>query len=102
MLADVLEDTNAPEPGHAFEEAESDERCRRVYALLLTLYVHAYNHDLQPRDRLALDLVEVQGIGYREATEVLGIRLENFKMVVCRARRKIFNSMIRVLGTRLP
>jgi RNA polymerase sigma factor (sigma-70 family) len=102
MLADVLVDPQAEPPGQASEEAEAEARCRRVYALLLLIYAHAYQHELRPRDRLALDLVEVQGVGYREATEVLGIRLENFKMVVCRARKKIFQSMIRVLGTRLP
>lgn len=99
MLADVLEDESATTPAQASEDKESAARCRRVYGLLLSLYLHAYVHELKDRDRLALELVEVQGMGYREATEVLGIRLENFKMVVCRARKKIFQSMVRVLGT---
>lgn len=101
MLADVLEDTRTPSPSSASEEAESELRCRRIYGLMLQLYLQAYN-DLPDRARRALDLVEVQGLGYREATLVLGIRLENFKMVVCRARKAILQSMIRVLGTRLP
>jgi RNA polymerase sigma factor (sigma-70 family) len=99
MLADVLEDENASTPAQASEDKESAARCRRVYGLLLSLYSYAYANELKDRDRLALELVEVQGMGYREATEVLGIRLENFKMVVCRARKKIFQSMVRVLGT---
>jgi len=102
MLADVLEDENTANPAQATEEAESAARCRRVYGILLSLYAHAYMHELKPRDRLALELVEVEGLGYREATEVLGIKLENFKMVVCRARKKIFQSMVRVLGTQQP
>lgn len=102
LLADVLEDPNSEAPGLASEQAESDERCRRVWTLLLCLYAHAYAKELKPRDRLALHLVEVQKLGYREAADRLGIRLENFKMVVCRARKKICQSMIRVLGTRLP
>ncbi len=102
MLADVLEDENTASPAQATEDAESAARCRRVYGILLSLYTHAYLNELKPRDRLALELVEVQGLGYREATEVLGIKLENFKMVVCRARKKIFQSMVRVLGTQQP
>jgi len=102
LLADVLEDTRTRSPARATEEAESGATCSRVYALLLLLYMHAYEHELKPRSRLALDLVEVQGMGYRDAAEVLGIKLENFKMVVCRARKKIVQSMVRVLGTRLP
>ena len=54
------------------------------------------------RTRLALELVEVRGLGYRDAAAVLEIRVENFKMVVCRARKKIFASIVRVLGTRSP
>lgn len=99
MLAEVLEDENAVTPVQASENKESEARCRRVYGVLLSLYSHAYANELKDRDRLALELVEVRGMGYREAAEVLDIRLENFKMVVCRARKKIFQSMIRVLGT---
>ena len=102
MLADVLADEKAATPSQASEDREDDLRCRRVYALLLALYAHAYEHELKPRDRHALHLVEVEGMGYREATEVLGIRLENFKMVVCRARKKIFQYIVRTLGSRLP
>jgi hypothetical protein len=39
--------------------------------------------------------VEVGGSSYREAAEELGIRLENLKMVIFRARRKIFRAMRR-------
>jgi len=35
---------------------------------------------------------------YREAADQLGIKLENFKMVVCRARKKILKQMNRLLG----
>jgi len=99
-LAETLADDHAPAPDRVSELAESDERCRRVYALLLSLYAWAYVNELKPRDRVALELVEVQHLGYREASELLSIRLENFKMIVCRARKKILQCMIRVLGTR--
>lgn len=102
LLADVLVDERCVGPAEATERAESDDRCRRVYALVLSLYSHAYATELKPRDRLALELVEIKKLGYREATEVLGIKLENFKMVVCRARKKVYQHIVRVLGTRLP
>lgn len=103
MLADVLEDPSCPTPLARTSDAEAEQGCRRTYGLLLALYAQAYaSSELKDRDRLALRLVEVQGLGYREAADSLGIRLENFKMVVCRARKKIHQYMIRVLGTRLP
>ena len=102
MLADVLEDDSAASPLDASAEHEADEACRKVYGLLLVLYAQAYETELKDRDRLALTLVEVDGLGYREAADQLEIRLENFKMVVCRARKKIHQYMVRVLGTRLP
>jgi DNA-directed RNA polymerase specialized sigma24 family protein len=99
-VTDILADEHAATPSAAFEEAESDEQCERVYGLLLCLYNDIYERDLKPRDRLALQLVEVDRLGYREAAQQLGIRLENFKMIVCRARKKIFQSLVRTLGTR--
>lgn len=102
LLADVLEDTNAPSPLNESVEVEERARAQRVYGLLLMLYLHAFETELKARDRQALMLVEVQGLGYREAADELGIKLENFKMVVCRARKKIHQFMVRVLGTRMP
>lgn len=102
MLAEVLEDPAMTSPLEASSEAEAEVRCKKVLGLLLILYVQAYETELKDRDRLALKLVEVEGLGYRDAADRLGIKLENFKMVVCRARKKIHNYMVRVLGTRLP
>jgi hypothetical protein len=47
---------------------------------------------------LALTMVEVDGVSYRDAAEALGIRLENLKMVIFRGRRKIFRGMEQSLG----
>jgi hypothetical protein len=41
-------------------------------------------------------MVEVDESSYREAAAALGIKLENLKMVIFRARRKIHRSMRRV------
>ncbi len=76
-------------------EAESQEECTRVYLTYLHLYLHFYGM-LSERERAALHLVEVEGSSYRAAAEGLGIKLENLKMVIFRARRKIHRAMKRV------
>ena len=43
-------------------------------------------------------MVEVLGITYKDTAAELGIRLENLKMVIFRARRKILRSMTRTLA----
>lgn len=76
-------------------EKESALRCQRVYLTYLQLYLRFYTM-LSPRERRAIHLVEVDGFSYREAASELGIKLENLKMVIFRARRKIHRSMRRV------
>jgi hypothetical protein len=51
---------------------------------------------LSEREQRAIQMVEVEGLSYREAADALGIKLENLKMVIFRARRKIHRSMRRV------
>ncbi len=51
---------------------------------------------LSERERRALHLVEVAGVSYRVAADDLMIKLENLKMVIFRARRKIHRAMRRV------
>jgi RNA polymerase sigma-70 factor (ECF subfamily) len=74
---------------------ESATECGRVYLTYLALYLQFYAM-LSPRERLAIHLVEVEEVSYREAANRLGIKLENLKMVIFRARRKIHRSMRRV------
>lgn len=76
-------------------EAESDGECGRVYITYLHFYLEFYSM-LSVRERRAIHLVEVDGTSYREAAGELGIKLENLKMVIFRARRKIHRSMRRV------
>jgi len=102
LVYDILPDDRAPCPALESENAEANECCQRVYGLLLVLYAEIYEHDLKPRDRLALQLVEVEHMPYREAADVLGCKLENFKMIVCRARKKIFASLVCALGSPRP
>jgi RNA polymerase sigma factor (sigma-70 family) len=100
LIAEILVDESASTPSADTENAESDARCQRVYELVLCLYNDIFERELKDRDRRALHLVEVERLPYREAADQLGIRLENFKMIVCRARKKIFQSLVRILGTR--
>ncbi|MBL8863264.1 MAG: RNA polymerase sigma factor [Planctomycetes bacterium] len=75
-------------------EAESQGECARVYLTYLHLYLHFYGM-LSERERAALHMVEVDETSYRAAAEALGIKLENLKMVIFRARRKIQRAMKR-------
>jgi len=100
FVHDILADERSAGPDRRTEDAEADENCTRVYGLLLVLYARIYEQDLKPRDRLALQLVEVDGLAYRDAADVIGCKLENFKMIVCRARKKIFASLVCALGSR--
>ena len=50
---------------------------------------------LSEREQRALHLVEVEERSYRQAALELTIKLENLKMVIFRARRKIHRAMRR-------
>lgn len=76
-------------------ERESNKECGRVYLTYLHLYLEFYAM-LSSRERKAIHMVEVEERSYREAADRLGIKLENLKMVIFRARRKIHRSMRRV------
>jgi RNA polymerase sigma-70 factor (ECF subfamily) len=97
----ALEDVSEPrgpqhaEPLRGVITDESQVQCTRVYLNYLYLYLRFYRM-LSEREQRAIHLVEVTGVSYRDAARVLGIKLENLKMVIFRARRKIHRSMRRV------
>jgi len=97
----ALDDVSEPKGAQASEplrgviEDESQLECTRVYLNYLYLYLRFYQM-LSEREQKAIQMVEVSGFSYREAAEDLGIKLENLKMVIFRARRKIHRSMRRV------
>ena len=82
-------------------ESESRTECARVYLTYLHLYLQFYRM-LSERERAALHMVEVQEYSYRQAADELNIKLENLKMVIFRARRKIHRSMRRVFEGMSP
>jgi RNA polymerase sigma-70 factor (ECF subfamily) len=83
------------EPLRGVIQNESLAECNRVFVTYLHLYLSFYRM-LSEREQRAIHLVEVEAMSYRDAASELGIRLENLKMVVFRARRKIHRSMRRV------
>lgn len=82
-------------PLHGAIDNESARECSRVFLIYLHLYLRFYTM-LSDREQTAIHLVEVAGLSYRDAATELGIKLENLKMVIFRARRKIHRSMRRV------
>jgi RNA polymerase sigma-70 factor (ECF subfamily) len=65
---------------------------RRAWRTYLLAYAAAYR-ELKPRDQEALRLVEVEDLQYREAALRLGVGLSNMKMILLRARRRIWRRM---------
>jgi RNA polymerase sigma factor (sigma-70 family) len=96
-LDDLAEPNDAAtlEPVSDAIEGESSAECRRVYFNYLYMYLCFYQM-LSAREQRAIQMVEVEGLSYREAARELRIKLENLKMVIFRARRKIHRSMRRV------
>jgi RNA polymerase sigma factor (sigma-70 family) len=69
----------------------SEEQQRSLlgaWMIILSQYASAYR-ELCPRDRLALDLVELQGLSYSEAGARLRVGASNMKMIMFRARRRL-------------
>lgn len=88
-------------PDHGVIDREAMHECGRVYLTYLHLYLQFYSM-LSPRERAAIHMVEVEEISYRDAAERLNIKLENLKMVIFRARRKIHRAMRRVFDGMSP
>lgn len=96
-FTDNVEDEREIEPLATLEAAEDRDECGFRWILLLGNYLRAFD-TLSEREKKALTLVEVENVRYREASERLAIKLENLKMVICRARKKIFRQIEAVGG----
>ena len=91
-------DVDGRTPLQETQQREADEELSRAWLLYLHFYQEAYRC-LTPREKRALFLVEVDGLPYKEAAAKLDLRVENLKMRVFRARRKIFTIMKRRFGS---
>jgi len=79
-------------PSLAAEHGEESHRLRATWMLFLFLYEKAFC-TLSQRDRRTLQLVEVEGLSYRDAGELLGVGRSNMKMIVFRSRKRIARKM---------
>jgi RNA polymerase sigma factor (sigma-70 family) len=91
------EDLHNPRPDRAASDAEDAADLDRTYVLYLQLYLFHFAQ-LSARERMVLTMVEIDGMPYRDAAAVLGIRPENLKMVVFRGRQKIQRGMANQLA----
>lgn len=73
-------------------ECEETDGLRGAYLILLQHYLNAFAQ-LSPRDRRALELVELDGLSYAQVCEVLGVGHSNMKMIMLRARRRLLAHM---------
>jgi RNA polymerase sigma factor (sigma-70 family) len=89
-----LEDDSIVNPLDATADREAHDDLVGAWSLYLHFYLHAYRC-LTPREKRALYLVEADSLPYKEAAAELDVRVENLKMMIFRARRKIFTIMKR-------
>ncbi len=82
-------DRRSHEPSLRVLQREECSRALEAMNLFLACYLTAYQ-TLSERERFVLQMVEVKGMRYAELAKVLEIRPEALKMVVFRARRRIF------------
>ncbi|MFK5955725.1 MAG: RNA polymerase sigma factor [Planctomycetota bacterium] len=88
------EDVDGRTPLQETQARETNEELVGAWMLYLHFYQEAYRC-LTPREKRALYLVEVDGLPYKDAAAKLEVRVENLKMRIFRARRKIFTIMKR-------
>lgn len=73
-------------------ECEETDGLKGAYLILLQHYLDAFER-LSPRDRRALELVELDGLSYSQVCELLGVGHSNMKMIMLRARRRLLAHM---------
>lgn len=82
-------DHDVRDPSQAIEEREQCREVSAAFALLLQCYLTAFQ-TLGERERFVLQMVEIRGMRYAELAAVLAIRPEALKMIVFRARKRLF------------
>lgn len=90
-------DLGMREPCQAAQDHEECAATASAFALLLQCYMAAFQA-LSDRERFVLQMVEVRQMRYAELAVVLGIRPEALKMVVFRARKRIFDRTAELVG----
>lgn len=99
--AEILQehaDLCAREPSLQAQDHEECEATARAYVMLLHGYLQVFA-TLSERERFVLEMVEVRRMRYAELAGLLAIRPEALKMVVFRARKRIFDRVEGLLRT---
>ncbi len=78
-------------------EGEEGHVLARAWLLFLVHYAQAYAR-LSERDRLALRLVEMEGLSYAQTGARLGVSPSNMKMIMLRSRRRLLKHLRAALG----
>ncbi len=73
-------------------EGEEEAVLARTWLLFLGQYSRAYAR-LSARDRLALQLVEIEGLTYAQTGDRLGVSPSNMKMIMLRSRRRLLKHL---------
>jgi len=87
-------DGRSDNPLNESMDHEGEGDASRAYLITLSMYVEAFEK-LSNREKTALELVEVENLCYRDAAAALHTKVENLKMVIFRARRKMYRQMRR-------
>jgi RNA polymerase sigma factor (sigma-70 family) len=87
-------DDRSDNPLHESIDHEGEADAARAYLITLSMYLEAFE-TLSSREQQALELVEVESLCYRDAATMLHTKVENLKMVIFRARRKMYKQMRR-------
>lgn len=95
---DSLRDESQGGPLGELVDAERREEAGFLWLLVLATYRRAFDERLNEREKRALRLVEIEGKRYREVADLLGVKVENLKMIICRARKKIYRRMEEIAG----
>lgn len=86
---------------HLACEAEDRRELAQTWLFFLGVYNDAFSR-LSPRDRRALELVEVEGLSYAEAGARLAVGPSNMKMIMFRARQRLHERMAASLSAAAP
>ena len=78
-------------------EVEDEDLVRRVELRSHADYLRFYETALKEREQRALTMVESEGRPYVIASRELGTSVDNFKMVICRARKKVRREFDRLM-----
>ena len=78
------------EPSLAAQDHEECSATAHAFAIVLQCYLAAFR-TLSEREQFVLQMVEVRRMRYAELAGVLAIRPEALKMIVFRARKRIFD-----------